>query len=106
MDSDPCKFVPFHQVTLDELGTGFAAAVSLVLVNRLMISVRRYYYGSVRNATEVVVPTLQLGVGQSGIAVTAPATGTTTTADAEAVSTTIHPVEEYELQEYSEKAGF
>ena len=71
-----------------------------------MISVRRYYYGSVRNATEVVVPTLQLGVGQSGMAVTAPVTGMTTTADAEAAGTANHPAKEYELQEYSEKAGF
>ena len=33
----------FEQITLDELGTGLAAAISTVLVNRLMISVKQHY---------------------------------------------------------------
>ena len=102
--------MPFHQVTLDELGTGFAAAVSLVLVNRLMISVRRHYYGSVRNVSEITMTTLQFEEAQpqSGMTVTTLATGTTTTADPESSVTATHQEEEpeYELQEYSERAGF
>ena len=34
-----------HQTTLNELATGMATSISTVCANRMMISVRRRYYG-------------------------------------------------------------
>ena len=40
-----------HNRALDELGTSFARGISAVLANRLMISVRRHYYGHEHDQT-------------------------------------------------------
>ena len=47
----------FEQITLDELGTGLAAAISTALVNRLMISVKQHYRDEGHRHAAVEPPT-------------------------------------------------
>jgi hypothetical protein len=48
--------MPHVQVTLDELGTSYSLVISVILANRLMISVRSTYYQS--EATIANMPTI------------------------------------------------
>ena len=81
----------FGQTSLDELGTGLATSVSTVLVNRLMISVRRHYYGHEHDMDELTSKTTGFRAGR---------VRASTTRFNDPLNN------EYELQDFSEKTGF
>ena len=107
------------QVTLDELGGGFARSISAVLANRLMISVRRHYYGHEHDQKEATTMastvefqsahTRATGTGDVMADLEAdPSDATEATAN---VSDTTQAAsvggdDEYEMQNFSERAGF
>ena len=98
-------------MTLDELGTGLAAAISTVLVNRLMIAVRRHYY--IRELVRVhTEPTRGENWRSEPMVLTtivfdesATLVGTTRPRD-EGVSRECEGPDEFEMQDFSERAGF
>lgn len=102
------------QVTLDELGTGLAKSISAVLANKLLISVRRHYYG---HEHELFDPTTNVsGTGMQFRSGRVPATtGNATTSGATFMfgySGVAEPMfredgsDEYEMRDFSEKTGF
>ena len=102
----------FRQVTLDDLATGFAGGISAVLANRLMISIRRYYYTrepaqvdsaptAVRFRSTITENTTDVSTSTREIEVLDSAVSTVDGAD----DASVHE-DEYEGQGFSERAGF
>ena len=101
---------------MDELGTGIASSVSAVFANRLMISVRRHYFGHEHDFAESADTTINT-IGSRGIHVHTVKTRTTTFIGSTGSATLCDPGtvaltvrreggEEYEMTDFSEKTGF
>ncbi|THG97093.1 hypothetical protein EW026_g4845 [Hermanssonia centrifuga] len=114
-------------ITLDELGTGYSFTVSAVLANRLLISVREKYYtfhGELTQRKTYTTMHFQTGPGAAPaegdseggttIAAADAATaglptlteGTSTTANSEWGDPMLSVMDEYEMENFSERRGF
>ena len=106
------RILTCHQVALDELGTGLATCISTVLANRLMISVRRHYYGHEHDLADPTMDTMAFKsrhtrTTKSITTTTTDGPGTMTFADSEIAETTVlEEGGEYEMQDFSERRGF
>lgn len=100
----------FSQITLDELGTGYAFTVSAVLANRLLITVREkyyYYHGELEDWDTFTSMRFQSGPAPVPDETIAMETfGVTTRRSRWEGATTRGDYDDYDLDQYSEGRGF
>ena len=83
----------------------------MVLVNKMMISVRRHYYGHEHDITDgtthiVLFRNTHTQSDTAAFTTVHPTADTTTLGDTDCPETTVRNENEYELEDFSEKTGF
>ena len=104
-----------RQASLNELGTALATSISTIFADRLMISVRRHYFGHEHRLSEPIIHAVRFkGTRARTVRIDATSltditgTGSTTLVEPVMAETALRgcQCEEYEMSQFLERTGF